>query len=161
MAQKKIVHGIIRSELEAARVIADLQRAGIESSTVSVALRRESTARHVAPKEGNGESAHPDQGPLALLASFGGAPSAEIGSMVIAGPLRLGADGSSVRSLSSALLAAGVPAAHARECESKVAHGNLFVSVETSDGRLIGESRRVLGLHGAYDVVVTIEPLAS
>jgi hypothetical protein len=65
------------------------------------------------------------------------------------------ADGAS---LAVALRACGVTDAKASMYDDKVRTGATLVMIHTALGKDVGEARRILALHGGYEISVTVVP---
>ena len=164
------VFGIVRSQKDAERVIADLTTAGFSPSDVSVLFPSKGTNRDFAHTQGTkapegavagGSAGGAIGGTLGLLAGIGLLAIPGVGPLLAAGPifaaLSGAAVGAAVGSITGGLLGLGIPEIQAKLYEGKILGGNILISVHTSDGNRVEAARTVFIAHKAEDVSVTSE----
>jgi hypothetical protein len=164
---KNSVVGIVQTQVEAERIVDDLQLAGIAPSQISVLLP---------DKRGTKDFAHEHNtkapegavagvgaggvlgGTLGLLAGIGALAIPGVGPFIAAGPL-LGAlsgaaAGAAVGGVTGALIGMGIPELEAKTYEGKVHGGNILIAVHVEDSTLQNKVKDVLKRHNVSDVSV-------
>lgn len=151
MNEIKVALALLRSRAEAERAIGDLGRAGIALGEISVLQPDDGLLDHVAGKA-NGEL----PSALASLTSLGPVVCAGVERLIAAGPIRLVLDGAARRTVTDALRALGATVQRAAMYEGRLRDGAILMMVHTSEGRQVGEARRILSLNGGYEISVTV-----
>jgi hypothetical protein len=142
MADKAVV-GIAQNELQAVHIVEELQNAGFATDNISL-LVPESGDRAMGHEKGTkmpeGASAGAAAGgllggALGMLAGIGSIAIPGLGAFIAAGPIlaALGgaAAGATAGGLTGALVGLGMPEYEAKQYESRMAGGNLLISVHT------------------------------
>ncbi len=170
MTNKKAVFGIVRSETQAERLIADLRTAGFRMSDVSVLLPGKGATRDFAHAEGTkapegavvgGGAGGALGGTLGLLAGLGALAIPGLGPFIAAGPIFAALSGAAVGAVvggvAGGLVGLGIPEIQAKLYEGKIRSGNVLVSVHGDDRERIDTAKGVLTSFGATDIAVTHE----
>jgi hypothetical protein len=170
MATKKAVIGLARSDLQAAGIVAELQRAGFASGDISVLFSDKEGTRdfaheqHTKAPEGavtGGSAGGAIGGALGLLAGIGALAIPGVGPLIAAGPIMAtlsgAAAGAAVGGLAGALVGLGIPELEARQYEGKIKGGGALVSVHTEDADQRSRAKMVLETNGAKQVVTVGE----
>lgn len=170
MAKNITVLGIVPTRTTADLVVADLIRARVPASDVSVLLANEDSTRDIALEHGTkapegavagGASGGALGGTLGALAGLGLLAIPGAGPFLAAGPILAtlsgAAIGAAMGSLAGALVGVGVPEVHATAYEGKVRGGGALLSVHADDATRAETIERILRLHGADDVTRTRE----
>jgi hypothetical protein len=167
---KKAVIGLVSSEVRAASVVEQLQRAGFASSDISilfpdkVGTRDFAHEQHTKAPEGAVAGATAGGaigGTLGLLAGIGALAIPGVGPLIAAGPIMAAlsgvAAGAAAGGLAGALVGMGIPEIEAKQYEGKIKGGNVLVSVHTEDGDQRTRAKQILENGGAADVVTAGE----
>jgi len=164
----KSVIGILESEAQADRLVADLQTSGVPSSQISVLFP---------DKRGTKDFAHEHNtkapegavagvgaggvigGTLGLLAGIGALAIPGVGPLIAAGPLMAAlsgaAAGATVGGVAGALVGLGIPEIEAKTYEGKIHGGNLFIAVHVENGDAEKATKALFEKHHAHDISVT------
>ena len=142
----KAVIGIVKSEMQAERILNDLRAAGFSPNDISVLFPDKRGTRDFAHEKGTtmpeGAATGAATGGLlggaaGWLAGIGALAIPGLGAFVAAGPIMaaLGgaAAGAAAGGVTGALVGLGFPEFEAKQYESKLREGNLLVSVHTED----------------------------
>lgn len=170
MTNKKAAFGIVRSEVEAERLLDALRAAGFRMSDVSVLLPGRGATRDFVHAQGTkapegaivgGGAGGAVGGTLGLLAGLGALAIPGLGPLLAAGPifaaLSGAAVGAAVGGVAGGLVGLGIPEIQARLYEGKIRSGNVLVSIHGDDSERIESAKRVLTSFGAADISVTHE----
>src|SRR6187549_2172522 len=171
---KKSVIGIVETQIQAERIVDELQQRGVSSSDVSVLFP---------DKRGSQDFAHEHNtkapegaiagvgaggvigGTLGLLAGIGALAIPGIGPFIAAGPLMAAlsgaAAGATVLGLTGALVGMGIPEIEAKVYEGKVKGGNILLSVHVDGSDERSRAKKILETGGATDVVTAGEERVS
>jgi len=165
---KKSVIGIVETQIQAERIVDQLQQQGVASGDISVLFPY---------KRGTKDFAHEHNtkapegavagigaggvvgGTLGLLAGIGALAIPGVGPLIAAGPLMAtlsgAAAGAAVGGIAGGLIGLGVPEFEAKSYEGKVRGGNILVAVHTENGEAEKRAKQSLESNGAHDVSVT------
>src|SRR6478609_7223912 len=165
---KKSVIGIVETQIQAERVVDQLQQRGVASGDISVLFP---------DKRGSKDFAHEHHtkapegavagvgaggvlgGTLGLLAGIGALAIPGVGPLIAAGPLMAtlsgAAAGAAVGGIAGGLIGLGVPEYEAKSYEGKIKSGNLLIAVHTEDGETEKRAKQTLESNGAHDISVT------
>lgn len=167
---QKAVFGIVRSETEAERVVADLRTEGFAMNDVSVLFPNQGSTRDFAYEQGTkasegavagGSAGGALGGALGLLAGIGAITLPGIGLLIAAGPLlaalSAAALGAAVGSIAGGLVGFGIPDLHAKLYEGKLRDGNILIAVHAANGHQIEAAKGILHAHQAEHVCLSSE----
>ncbi|HKO51150.1 MAG TPA: general stress protein [Polyangiaceae bacterium] len=165
---KKSVIGIVETQMQAERIVDQLQGSGVASSNISVLFP---------DKRGTKDFAHEHNtkapegavagvgaggvigGTLGLLAGIGALAIPGVGPLIAAGPLMAtlsgAAAGATVGGITGGLIGLGMPEYEAKSYEGKVRGGNILVAVHTDNSDTEKRAKQVFEANGAHDVSVT------
>jgi len=165
---KKSVIGIVETQIQAERIVDQLQQRGVASSDVSVLFP---------DKRGSKDFAHEHNtkapegavagigaggvvgGTLGLLAGIGALAIPGVGPLIAAGPLMAtlsgAAAGAAVGGIAGGLIGLGLPEYDAKSYEGKVKSGNILIAVHTDDSETEKRAKHTLESNGAHDIAVT------
>ena len=165
---KKSVIGIVETQIQAERVVEQLQQRGVASGDISVLFP---------DKRGSKDFAHEHNtkapegavagigaggvlgGTLGLLAGIGALAIPGVGPLIAAGPLMAtlsgAAAGAAVGGIAGGLIGLGVPEYEAKSYEGKIKNGNILIAVHTDDSEAEKRTKQILESNGAHDVAVT------
>jgi len=165
---KKSVIGIVETQIQAERIVDELQQRGVSSSDVSVLFP---------DKRGTKDFAHEHNtkapegavagvgaggvigGTLGLLAGIGALAIPGVGPLIAAGPLMAtlsgAAAGAAVGGIAGGLIGLGVPEYEAKTYEGKIKSGNILIAVHTEDGDTEKRTKQIFEANGAHDIAVT------
>lgn len=165
---KKSVIGIVETQIQAERVVDQLQQRGIASGDISVLFP---------DKRGTKDFAHEHHtkapegaiagvgaggvigGTLGLLAGIGALAIPGVGPLIAAGPLMAtlsgAAAGATVGGITGGLIGLGVPEFEAKSYEGKIRNGNILIAVHTDDGDTEKRAKQIFESNGAHDIAVT------
>jgi hypothetical protein len=165
---KKSVIGIVETQIQAERIVEELQQRGVSSNDVSVLFP---------DKRGTKDFAHEHNtkapegavagvgaggvigGTLGLLAGIGALAIPGVGPLIAAGPLMAtlsgAAAGAAVGGIAGGLIGMGVPEYEAKSYEGKIRSGNILIAVHTEDGDTEKRTKQIFESNGAHDIAVT------
>jgi len=165
---KKSVIGIVETQIQAERIVEELQQRGVSSNDVSVLFP---------DKRGTKDFAHEHNtkapegavagvgaggvigGTLGLLAGIGALAIPGVGPLIAAGPLMAtlsgAAAGAAVGGIAGGLIGMGVPEYEAKSYEGKIRSGNILIAVHTEDGETEKRTKQIFESNGAHDIAVT------
>jgi len=165
---KKSVIGIVETQIQAERIVEQLQQRGVSSNDVSVLFP---------DKRGTKDFAHEHNtkapegavagvgaggvigGTLGLLAGIGALAIPGVGPLIAAGPLMAAlsgaAAGAAVGGIAGGLIGMGVPEYEAKSYEGKIRSGNILIAVHTDDGDAEKRTKQIFESNGAHDIAVT------
>jgi len=170
MASKHAVIGLVSTQSQAERLVADLQAAGFLSTDISALFPDKAGTRDFAheqhTKAPEGAVAGVGAGgvvggTIGLLAGIGALAIPGLGPFIAAGPIMAAlsgaAAGAAVGGVAGALVGMGIPELEAKQYEGKIKDGNILISVhvESSDER--SRAKGVLETGGATHVVTAGE----
>jgi hypothetical protein len=173
-AMKNSVIGIVESQVQAERIVDELQTSGVALSDISVLLP---------DKRGTKDFAHEHNtkapegaiagvgaggavgGTFGLLAGIGAIAIPGVGPLIAAGPLLAAlsgaAAGAAIGGVTGALVGMGMPEIEAKTYDGKIRGGNILVAAHTADGEMEKRAKQVLEQSGAHDISVTGESSAK
>jgi len=170
MASKHAVVGLVLNQIEAEKIVSELQRSGFTSNDISALLPDTKGTRdfahenHTKAPEGAiaGVSAGGAiGGTLGLLAGIGALAIPGLGVLIAAGPivalLSGAAAGAAVGGVTGALVGMGIPELEAKQYEGKIKNGNILLSVHVADSDARDRAKKILEAHGAKDIVTVGE----
>jgi hypothetical protein len=165
---KKSVIGIVETQIQAERIVDQLQQSGVPSGDISVLFP---------DKRGTKDFAHEHNtkapegaiagvgaggvlgGTLGLLAGIGALAIPGVGPLIAAGPLMAtlsgAAAGAAVGGVAGGLIGLGVPEFEAKSYEGKIRNGNILIAVHTDNGDAEKRAKQVFEANSAHDVAVT------
>jgi hypothetical protein len=165
---KKSVIGIVETQIQAERIVDQLQQGGVSSGDISVLFP---------DKRGTKDFAHEHNtkapegavagvgaggvigGTLGLLAGIGALAIPGVGPLIAAGPLMAtlsgAAAGAAVGGIAGGLIGLGMPEYEAKSYEGKVRGGNILVAVHTDNSDNEKRAKQVFEANGAHDIAVT------
>ncbi|HYP77310.1 MAG TPA: general stress protein [Polyangiaceae bacterium] len=165
---KKSVIGIVETQIQAERVVDQLQQQGVSTGDVSVLFP---------DKRGSKDFAHEHNtkapegavagvgaggvvgGTLGLLAGIGALAIPGVGPLIAAGPLMAAlsgaAAGATVGGIAGGLIGLGIPEYEAKTYEGKIRNGNILIAVHTDNGDAEKRAKQILESNGAHDIAVT------
>ena len=165
---KKSVIGIVETQLQAERIVSDLQASGVPSGDISVLFP---------DKRGTKDFAHEHNtkapegavagvgaggvigGTLGLLAGIGALAIPGVGPLIAAGPLMAtlsgAAAGAAVGGITGALVGLGIPEIEAKTYEGKIRGGNILIAVHTDNSETEKRAKRMFEQNAAHDIAVT------
>jgi hypothetical protein len=165
---KKSVIGIVETQIQAERIVDDLQQRGVASGDISVLFP---------DKRGSKDFAHEHNtkapegavagigaggvvgGTLGLLAGIGALAIPGVGPLIAAGPLMAtlsgAAAGAAVGGIAGGLIGMGLPEYEAKSYEGKIKSGNILIAVHTDDSETEKRTKQTFEANGAHDIAVT------
>jgi hypothetical protein len=165
---KKSVIGIVETQIQAERIVEELQQRGVSSNDVSVLFP---------DKRGTKDFAHEHNtkapegavagvgaggvigGTLGLLAGIGALAIPGVGPLIAAGPLMAtlsgAAAGAAVGGIAGGLIGMGVPEYEAKTYEGKIRSGNILIAVHTDDSEAEKRTKQIFEANNAHDIAVT------
>lgn len=167
---KKSVIAIVETQIQAERIVGELQQHGIASGDISVLFP---------DKRGTKDFAHEHNtkapegavagvgaggvlgGTLGLLAGIGALAIPGVGPFIAAGPLMAAlsgaAAGAAVGGVAGGLIGLGIPEYEARTYEGKVRGGNILIAVHTDNGETEKRAKQIFEANQAHDISTTGE----
>ena len=164
---KNTVIGIVESQVQAERIVDELQTNGVAVSDISVLFP---------DKRGTKDFAHEHNtkapegaiagvgaggavgGTLGLLAGIGALAIPGVGPLIAAGPLMAAlsgvAAGAAVGGVTGALIGLGIPEIEAKTYDGKIRGGNILIAAHTTNGDNERRAKQVLEKNGAHDISV-------
>jgi hypothetical protein len=165
---KKSVIGVVETQIQAERIVDDLQTSGVLPDEISVLFpdlrgtKAFAHEHHTKAPEGAvaGVSAGGVVGgTLGLLAGIGALAIPGVGPLIAAGPLMAAlsgaAAGAALGGVAGALVGLGIPEIEAKTYEGKIRGGNILLAVHTDDSETETRAKRTFEQNDAHDVVVT------
>lgn len=165
---KNSVIGILETQVQAERLVNELQLRGVPSTEISVLFP---------DKRGSKDFAHEHNtkapegaitgvgagglvgGTLGLLAGIGALAIPGVGPLIAAGPLMAAlsgaAAGAAVGGIAGALVGMGIPEIEAKSYEGKIRGGNILIAAHITSSDEEKRVKAVFEQHGAHDVSVT------
>ena len=166
----KAVCCIARSEVQAQEIVAQLKTAGFSNTDISVLFPDTTGTRdfahehHTKAPEGATTGAGTGGivgGAIGWLAGVGALAIPGLGPFIAAGPIMAAlsgaAVGATVGGITGALVGLGIPEYEAKVYESKVAEGNILISVHTDDGGERSRAKQIFKQCGADDIASITE----
>lgn len=170
MVSKKAVIGLVSSEKQAVRIVAELQHSGFANDDISALLPDRRGTRDFAhensTKAPEGAVAGVSAGgaiggTLGLLAGIGALAIPGVGPFIAAGPIMAAlsgaAAGAAVGGIAGALVGLGIPEIEAKQYEGKVKGGSILISVHVEDEEKRVRAQKILEAARADDVVTVGE----
>jgi hypothetical protein len=168
------VIAIVRNDVQAEQIVANLKAAGFSNDDISALFPDTSGTRdfaheqHTKAPEGAATGAATGGvlgGTLGWLAGIGALSVTGLGPLIAAGPivaaLSGAAVGAGVGGLTGALVGMGIPEYEARRYEGKVRDGNILISVHAEDADQRSLAKAIFEGAGAEDVSSTGESRPS
>ena len=165
---KKSVIGIVETQIQAERIVDQLQERGVASNDISVLFPDKRGTKDFAyehnTKAPEGAVAGMGAGgviggTLGLLAGIGALAIPGVGPLIAAGPIMATlsgvAAGAAVGGVAGALIGLGVPEFEAKSYEGKVRGGNLLIAVHTDNSETEKRTKQIFTTNGAHDISVT------
>jgi hypothetical protein len=165
MASNKAVIGLVSSQSKAEEIVDALQSAGFSRDDISAVFPDKQGSRDFAHEQNTKapEGAVTGAGAggviggtLGLLAGIGALAIPGVGPFIAAGPIMAAlsgaAAGAAVGGIAGALVGLGIPEVEAKQYESKIAGGNILLSVHTDGSDELARAKKLLETHGAVDV---------
>src|SRR6187402_2995477 len=165
---KKSVIAIVETQIQAERIVSELQQRGISSGDVSVLFP---------DKRGTQDFAHEHNtkapegavagvgaggvvgGTIGLLAGIGALAIPGVGPLIAAGPLMAAlsgaAAGATVGGVAGALVGLGIPEIEAKSYDGKIHGGNILVAVHVENSDAEKAAKAMFEKHHAHDISVT------
>jgi len=165
---KKSVIGIVETQIQAERIVDQLQQRGLPSGNISVLFP---------DKRGTKDFAHEHNtkapegaiagvgaggvvgGTLGLLAGIGALAIPGVGPLIAAGPLMAtlsgAAAGATVGGIAGGLIGLGLPEYEAKTYEGKIRNGNILIAAHVEDSEAEKRTKQVFESNGAHDIAVT------
>ncbi|HEY5374214.1 MAG TPA: DUF3341 domain-containing protein [Polyangiaceae bacterium] len=166
--KKKSVIGIVETQTQAERIVAQLQDRGVASGDISVLFP---------DKRGGKDFAHEHNtkapegavaggglggvvgGTLGLLAGIGALAIPGVGPLIAAGPLMAAlsgaAAGAAIGGIAGGLIGLGMPEFEAKAYEGKIRSGNILIAVHTDNSETEKRTKQIFEAQGAHDIAVT------
>jgi hypothetical protein len=170
----KAVFGLVDSEVQAERIVANLKVAGFSNNDISVLFPDKSGTRdfaheqHTKAPEGAAAGAGTGGvlgGVFGWLVGIGSLAIPGVGPLIAAGPIMAalaGAGvGAAVGGLSGALIGLGIPEYEAKQYEGKIKQGNILISVHSEDSDEVKRAKEIFERGGAHDISSTGEESVS
>jgi hypothetical protein len=170
MKSNKAIIGLVATQLQAEKIVDQLQRSGFSNDDVSVLLPDKKGTRDFAHEKNTkapegavtGASAGGVLGgTLGLLAGIGALAIPGLGPFIAAGPIMAAlsgaAAGAAVGGVAGALVGMGIPELEAKQYEAKIKDGNILISIHVEDGDERSKAKAILEQGGATDVAVAGE----
>ena len=165
---KKSVIAIVETQIQAERIVDQLQQGGLASADISVLFPDKRSGKDFAhehnTKAPEGAVAGISAGgviggTLGLLAGIGALAIPGVGPLIAAGPIMAtlsgAAAGAAVGGIAGGLIGLGVPEFEAKSYEGKVRGGNILIAVHTDNGETEKRAKQVFEHNGAHDIAVT------
>jgi len=165
---KKSVIGIIETQIQAERIVQQLQERGTPSGDISVLFSDKRGTKDFAyehnTKAPEGAVAGIGAGgviggTLGLLAGIGALAIPGVGPLIAAGPLMAtlsgAAAGAAVGGVAGGLIGLGVPEFEAKSYEGKIRGGNILVAVHADNSETEKRAKQIFESNGAHDISVT------
>ncbi len=164
----KSVYAIATSEGHANRIVDNLTRAGFSSNDIS-ALFPDKRTTHEFSHEKNTKAPEGAVtgvaaggvigGAFGLLAGIGALAIPGVGPLIAAGPLLAAltgaAAGATVGGIAGGLIGLGIPEIDAKRYETRIAEGNILISVYAETGDEVDRAKEILNEADAEDISVT------
>ncbi len=165
---KNSVIGIVETQIQAERIVDELQERGVPSGDISVLFPDKRGTKDFAyehnTKAPEGAVAGMGAGgvvggTLGLLAGIGALAIPGVGPLIAAGPIMATlsgvAAGAAVGGVAGALIGLGVPEFEAKSYEGKIRGGNLLIAVHTDNSETEKRTKQIFTSNGAHDIAVT------
>jgi len=165
---KKSVIGIVETQIQAERIVDQLQQSGVSSSDISVLFPDKRGSKDFAyehnTKAPEGAVAGVGAGgvvggTLGLLAGIGALAIPGVGPLIAAGPIMAtlsgAAAGAAVGGVAGALIGLGIPEFEAKTYEGKIRGGNILVAVHSDNSETQKRTKQCFENNGAHDIAVT------
>jgi hypothetical protein len=165
---KKSVVGIVESQIQAERIVAQLQGQGVPSSDISALFPDTRGGRDFAHEHNTkapegavagGGVGGVVGGTLGLLAGIGAMAIPGVGPLIAAGPLMAAlsgvAAGAAVGGITGGLIGLGIPEFEAKTYEGKIKSGNILIAVHTDNSETEKATKKIFEAQGAHDIALT------
>ena len=159
------VYAIVVSEGQALQIEESLTKAGFSNDEISALIPdKDLTSKFPSNVEPNGSYAKTGGvlgAALDLLASIGMLSIPGVGRVVAAGPLfvslsAIAAAGATAFGIAGALVGLGIPEMAATRYETRIAGGNILLSVHTETPERLRKAKEVLEFANAEDIAVGV-----
>src|ERR1051325_10384425 len=170
---KSSVFGIVKTHAQAEQIVEGLQRAGFDSSEISILLpdtEGKHDIGHVkATKAPEGATTGAATGGvtggvLGLLAGIGALAIPGVGPLIAAGPIMAALSGAAIGATTGGvvggLIGLGIPEFEAKRYEEKLKKGNYLVAVHTDESEDVDRAKKVFKNVGAEDISTVSEASA-
>jgi hypothetical protein len=164
---KKSVIGIVETQIQAERIVAQLQNRGIASSDISALFpdtrggkdfAHEHSTKAPEGAVAGGGIGGVIGGTLGLLAGIGSLAIPGVGPLIAAGPLMAAlsgvAAGAAVGGVAGGLIGLGMPEFEAKTYEGKLRSGNILIAVHTDNSETEKRAKEIFEAQGAHDISV-------
>ena len=165
---KSSVFGIVKTHAQAEQIVEGLQRAGFDSSEISILLP-DTEGRHdighvkatKAPEGATtgGVTGGVAGGVLGLLAGIGTLAIPGVGPFIAAGPIMAALSGAAIGATTGgivgALIGLGIPEIEARRYVDKLKSGNYLIAVHVQDGDEKDRAKEIFKRAYAEDISTT------
>src|SRR6478736_392441 len=165
---KKSVIAIVETQIQAERIVDELQQRGVPSGDVSVLFPDKRGTKNFAhehnTKAPEGAIAGVGAGgvvggTLGLLAGIGALAIPGVGPLIAAGPLMAAlsgaAAGAAVGGIAGGLIGMGVPEFEAKSYDGKIRNGNILIFFHTDRSDSEKRAKQIFEANGAHDIAVT------
>ena len=165
---KKSVIGIVETQIQAERIVAQLQNRGISSSDISTlfpdtrgskAFAHEHSSKAPEGAVAGGGMGGVIGGTLGLLAGIGTLAIPGVGPLIAAGPLMAAlsgaAAGAAMGGVTGGLIGLGMPEFEAKTYEGRIRGGNILIAVHTDNSETEKRAKEIFEAQGAHDISVT------
>ncbi len=165
---KNSVIGIVETQLQAERIVAQLQDFGVRASDISALFPDTRGSKDFAHEHNTkapegavagGGVGGIVGGTIGLLAGIGALAIPGVGPLIAAGPLLAAlsgaAAGAAVGGITGGLIGLGMPEYEAKAYEGKIRSGNILIAVHTDDSEIERHTKQIFEAHGAHDIAVT------
>jgi hypothetical protein len=165
---KSSVFGIVKTHAQAEQIVEGLQRAGFDSSEISILLpdnEGKHDIGHVkATKAPEGATTGAATGGVAggvlgLLAGIGTLAIPGVGPFIAAGPIMAALSGAAIGATTGGvvggLIGLGIPEIEARRYVDKLKSGNYLIAVHVRDGDEKDRAKEIFKAAGAEDISTT------
>lgn len=165
---KKSVIGIVETQIQAERIVDQLQQRGVAPGEISVLFPDKRGSKDFAyehnTKAPEGAVAGMGAGgvvggTLGLLAGIGALAIPGVGPLIAAGPILATlsgvAAGAAVGGVAGGLIGLGVPEFEAKSYEGKIRGGNILIAVHSDNSETEKRTKQIFESNGAHDVAVT------
>ena len=161
---------ITKTEEQAQRIVAELQRSGFEGDDISVLFPDKSGSRdfaheqHTKAPEGAATGAGVGGavgGAVGWMIGIGALAIPGVGPFIAAGPIMAALGGAAVGAaaggITGALVGMGIPEFEAKRYEGKIRQGNILISVHADDSEQRSRAKDIFKRAGAEDITSTGE----
>ena len=167
---KRAAFCITKTEEQAQRIVAELDRAGFSGDDISVLFPDKSGSRdfaheqHTKAPEGAATGAGVGGvvgGAVGWMIGIGALAIPGVGPFIAAGPIMAALGGAAVGAtaggITGALVGMGIPEFEAKRYEGKIRQGNILISVHADDSDQLSRAKDIFKRAGAEDITSTGE----